>query len=149
MSGRSAYVRKKITETQLREKDAAQTAARARAKSLASSEADSHHGMGDYGPMPGGGGGGYRQDNTGIPTMNARFLKFEQAQREAAEASAQYRAEMMHAPQGFGPQQTGVGGGSQSGSSVDGRPPHQQQPQFRGPLEDFAYARARRPVVKT
>ncbi|KAB5578187.1 hypothetical protein GE09DRAFT_1022177 [Coniochaeta sp. 2T2.1] len=128
MSGRSAYVRKKITETKPGEKGAA---SRTRAKSLASSEDNAT--ISDY-PIH-----GSRQD-TGVPTINARFLKFSEPVREAE--PIQYRSEVPHS---FGPQS----GGSQSGSSVDGRRDAAGAPHFRGPLEDFAYARARRPVIKT
>ncbi|KAH8906380.1 hypothetical protein BR93DRAFT_945760 [Coniochaeta sp. PMI_546] len=128
MSGRSAYVRKKITETKPGEKGAVP---RSRAKSVASS--DDNATVSDY-PMP-----GTRQD-TGVATTNARFLKFSEPVRETD--VLHYRSEVTS----YGNQSSG----SQSGGSVDGRrdvtgaPPH-----FRGPLEDFAYARARRPVIKT
>lgn len=127
MSGRSAYVRKKITETKLGEKGAVP---RSRAKSAASSEDNAT--ISDY-PMP-----GSRQD-TGVATTNARFLKFSDPVRESE--VLQYRAEV--------PSYGNQSSGSQSGGSVDGRRDAAGTPHFRGPLEDFAYARARRPVIKT
>jgi hypothetical protein len=127
MSGRSAYVRKKITETKPGEKSAAD---RSRAKSAASSEDNAT--ISDY-PMP-----GSRQD-TGVATTNARFLKFSEPVRESEVLN--YRSEITS----YGNQSSG----SQSGGSVDGRRDAAGTPHFRGPLEDFAYARARRPVIKT
>lgn len=127
MSGRSAYVRKKITETKPGEKGAVP---RSRAKSVASSEDNAT--ISDY-PMP-----GSRQD-TGVATTNARFLKFSEPVRETE--PLQYRSDAT----GYGNQSSG----SLSGGSVDGRRDGAGTPHFRGPLEDFAYARARRPVIKT
>jgi hypothetical protein len=122
MSGRSAYVRKKITETKPGEKG--------RAKSVASSEDNAT--ISDH-PIS-----GSRQD-TGVATTNARFLKFSEPVRETE--SPHYHSE----DASYGPQSSG----SQSGGSVDGRRDAAGAPYFRGPLEDFAYARARRPVIKT
>ncbi|OIW28120.1 hypothetical protein CONLIGDRAFT_579063 [Coniochaeta ligniaria NRRL 30616] len=127
MSGRSAYVRKKITETKPGEKGAVP---RSRAKSVASSEDNAT--ISDY-PMP-----GSRQD-TGVATTNARFLKFSEPVRETE--ILHYRSEVTS----YGNQSSG----SLSGGSVDGRRDVTGAPHFRGPLEDFAYARARRPVIKT
>ncbi|OAA62788.1 hypothetical protein SPI_04328 [Niveomyces insectorum RCEF 264] len=126
MSGRSAYVRKKITETKPGEKGTA----RGRAKSTTSS--DDNATISDF-PMP------LRQD-TGIGTTNARFLKFSEPIRESEPLD-------LKAHQGYGNNSSG----SQSGGSVDGR--RELGPNgsghFRGPLEDFAYARARRPNIRT
>lgn len=131
MSGRSAYVRKKITETKPGEKDS--TVPRNRAKSAASSEDNAT--ICDY-PMP-----GSRRD-TGVPTTNARFLKFSEPVREReSDVVLNYRSETAS----YGNQSSG----SQSGGSVDGRRDASGAPHFHGPLEDFAYARARRPVIKT
>lgn len=119
MSGRSAYVRKKITETKLANKDSS-----TRAKTATSSEDSAT--VCDY-PTP-----ANRRD-TGVPTTNARFLKFSEPVRDrATDAVLHYQSS-----------------GSQSGSSVDGRRDVGGAAQFHGPLEDFAYARARRPVIKT
>lgn len=127
MSGRSAYVRKKITETKPGDTS---TGSRSRAKSLASPEDNAS--ISDY-PIPAG-----RQD-TGVATTNARFLKFSEPVRETE--VLQYPSEGT----GYGNQSSG----SQSGGSVDGRRDASRPPHLRGPLEDFAYARARRPVIKT
>ncbi|KAK3934302.1 hypothetical protein QBC46DRAFT_325326 [Diplogelasinospora grovesii] len=138
MSGRSAIVRKKITETK------SGGASRSRAKSSASSDNAT---ISDF-PMP-----ATRQDRerererererdrdiTGVGTTNARFLKFSEPARENEMMS--YRNQM--------PSYATHSSGSQSGSSLDGRREATNTPQFSGPLEDFAYARARRPVIKT
>ncbi|KAK4231927.1 hypothetical protein QBC38DRAFT_177563 [Podospora fimiseda] len=124
MSGRSAHVRKKITETKGNERSGA---GRGRSKSSASSDNAT---ISDYpiGLMP------IRQerDITGVPTTNARFLKFSEHARED-----ELYAYRVHGS-----------GGSQSGSSVDGRRDLASSNHNR-PLDDFAYARARRPVIKT
>ncbi|KAK4160142.1 hypothetical protein QBC43DRAFT_220449 [Cladorrhinum sp. PSN259] len=125
MSGRSAIVRKKITETKTSER---QGAGRGRAKSTGSSDNAT---ISDFpmGYMP-----AIRQerDITGVATTNARFLKFSEHPRE--DERYPYR-------QGSG--------GSQSGSSVDGRRDGVGISSHNRPLDDFAYARARRPVIKT
>ncbi|CAK7220596.1 hypothetical protein SBRCBS47491_004242 [Sporothrix bragantina] len=115
MSGRSAYVRKKITETKASEK----AVARGRARSTASSEDTAT--LSDYN-MP------MRQD-TGIGTTNGRFLKFSEPIREAE-------------PMDYGYGHPSIG--SQNSGSVDGRKDPGQRP-----LDDFAYARARRPNIRT
>lgn len=141
MSGRSAYVRKKITETKTGEKDGV---FRPRAKSTASSDNVT---ISDFpvSTMP-----SMRQlqererererdrDITGVGTTNARFLKFSEPAREPEVLN--YRHDIPH----YGDRS----GGSQSGSSVDGRR-ETSTPHFNRPLEDFAYARARRPAIKT
>ncbi|EPE04806.1 hypothetical protein F503_06355 [Ophiostoma piceae UAMH 11346] len=122
MSGRSAYVRKKITETKANEKAAASS--RGRARSTVSS--DDAATISDYNqPM--------RQD-TGIGTSNGRFLKFSEPIREAEP--------MSYAHMSYGGHSNGSSGGS-----TDGRR-EGQGPQNR-PLDDFAYARARRPNIRT
>ncbi|KAM7207953.1 hypothetical protein V8F20_001747 [Naviculisporaceae sp. PSN 640] len=141
MSGRSAYVRKKITETKTGEKNGV---FRQRAKSTTSSDNVT---ISDFpiGTMP-----SMRQlqerdrererdrDITGVGTTNARFLKFSEPAREPEVLN--YRHDIPH----YGDRS----GGSQSGSSVDGRR-ETSTPHFNRPLEDFAYARARRPAIKT
>ncbi|KAK3984031.1 hypothetical protein QBC44DRAFT_28708 [Cladorrhinum sp. PSN332] len=125
MSGRSAHVRKKITETKASERTGA---GRGRSKSSASSDNAT---VNEYsiGLMP------MRQerDITGVATTNARFLKFSEHARE--DEIYAYRVQ--------------GSGGSQSGSSVDGRRDGAGTSSHNRPLDDFAYARARRPVIKT
>ncbi|KAI1770754.1 hypothetical protein F4818DRAFT_252414 [Hypoxylon cercidicola] len=116
MSGRSAYVRKKITE-----------------------------------PRPGvkssGGGRYYERDDisvsdsvvpqgTGYGTTNARFLKFSEPVRDAELTN--YRTEITSF--------SNISSGSQSGGSESGR---REGSQRHGPMADFAYARARKPVLRT
>ncbi|KAK3690316.1 hypothetical protein B0T22DRAFT_374563 [Podospora appendiculata] len=136
MSGRSAYVRKKITETKPGEKG---SVFRSRAKSSASSDNAT---INEYpiGLMPSlrHADRDRERDITGVATTNARFLKFSEPARESE--AMNYRNEMV----GYGERS----GGSQSGSSVDGRR-DTSTPHFNRPLEDFAYARARRPAIKT
>ncbi|CAP64537.1 uncharacterized protein PODANS_5_8120, partial [Podospora anserina S mat+] len=133
MSGRSAYVRKKITETKTGEQ---QGHGRARAKSTTSSDNVT---ISDYpiGSMP-----ALRQERdlvTGVGTTNARFLKFSEHARE--DEMMVYRGDV--------PSYVPQSSGSQSGSSVDGRRDGASTSQRNRPLNDFAYARARRPVIKT
>ncbi|KAK4203619.1 hypothetical protein QBC40DRAFT_219187 [Triangularia verruculosa] len=133
MSGRSAYVRKKITETKTGEQ---QGHGRGRAKSTTSSDNAT---IGDYpiDSMP-----ALRQERhlvTGVGTTNARFLKFSEHARE--DELTAYRGDV--------PPYVPQGSGSQSGSSVDGRRDGASTSQHNRPLNDFAYARARRPVIKT
>ncbi|XXH05323.1 hypothetical protein Hte_011748 [Hypoxylon texense] len=117
MSGRSAYVRKKITEP------------RSGVKS------------------PAGGVRYYERDDvsvtdsvvpqgTGYGTTNARFLKFSEPVRDAELTS--YRTELTNF--------SNTSSGSQSGDSQSGRREGGQRP---GPMADFAYARARKPVLRT
>ncbi|KAK4192149.1 hypothetical protein QBC35DRAFT_424382 [Podospora australis] len=131
MSGRSAYVRKKITETRPGEKGGD---SRGRAKSSASSDNATISEF-PIGAMP---GMRERGNITGVGTTNARFLKFSEHAREDELA---YRHEIPH----YGNHSSG----SQSGSSVDGRREGATSSQNVRPLNDFAYARARRPVIKT
>jgi hypothetical protein len=129
MSGRSAYVRKKITQT----KDG-QEIPRARAKSTTSS--DDAATISDF-HLPA------RQDpGVGVPTTNARFLKFSEPIRESE--TLNFRSDSL-ASSNYGNQSSG----SLSGGSADGRREQTATPHFKGPLEDFAYARARRPNIKT
>ncbi|KAK3376606.1 hypothetical protein B0T24DRAFT_526756 [Lasiosphaeria ovina] len=143
MSGRSAYVRKKITETRPGEKGERVSVFRPRTKSMASSDNAT---ISEYpiSAMP-----VLRPDRdrdrerdrdiTGVGTTNARFLKFSEPARESEAIS--YRNDIVS----YGNQS----GGSQSGSSIDGRREGAGTSHFHRPLEDFAYARARRPAIKT
>ncbi|KAK4443858.1 hypothetical protein QBC34DRAFT_310145 [Podospora aff. communis PSN243] len=143
MSGRSAYVRKKITQT--KEGDRA-AGVRSRAKSSASSDnaTISEYPIDHMPSRHDGGGrdGGRHRDITGVGTTNARFLKFSEPARESEVLN--YQNDM-----------TSYGhhsGGSQSGgSSIDGRRETggPSAHSHSRPLEDFAYARARRPAIKT
>ena len=128
MSGRSAYVRKKITETKVGDKGVA--APRGRAKSSASSEENST--LNEY-TLP------VRapelrerererdRDITGVGTTNARFLKFAEPVRE--------------------PDGPAYSSNNSSAGSTEGRKDHNAG--VHRPLEDFAYARARKPIIKT
>ncbi|KAL8304869.1 hypothetical protein RB600_007983 [Gaeumannomyces tritici] len=139
MSGRSAYVRKKITQT----KDGSHggdkgsssgSAGRGRAKSSSATISSSDDGATVHEfPLPG------RQD-TGVGATNARLLKFAEPIRENELAS--FRP-------GELPGYASQSGESQSGGSNDGHRETSSGSQFKGPLQDFAYARARRPVIKT
>ncbi|OLN96968.1 hypothetical protein CCHL11_07392 [Colletotrichum chlorophyti] len=113
MSGRSAYVRKKITLT---EKDKA----RARTNTGPGENYDEFV-VPDF-PLPQ--TGASLPVGTGIGTTNARFLKFSEPPRDVKISTPSI--------------------GSGSGSSADGR-----RDVGSGPLDDFAYARARRPTIKT
>lgn len=73
-----------------------------------------------------------RQD-TGIGTTNGRFLKFTEPIREAEPLS--------HPHMSYGGRSNGSSGGSTDGRQPSSRPDR--------PLDDFAYARARRPNIRT
>ncbi|KAI1647023.1 uncharacterized protein F4817DRAFT_358902 [Daldinia loculata] len=121
MSGRSAYVRKKITDT------------KSGVRSLENSRYSESDDISINDP-------GFPQ-GTGYGTTNARFLKFSEPSREADLVN--YRARIAN----FG----NPSSGSQSGVSESGKKegggnnsmPHQ------GPMPDFAYARTRKPVLRT
>ncbi|KAF6831451.1 hypothetical protein CPLU01_06736 [Colletotrichum plurivorum] len=113
MSGRSAYVRKKITQTE-KEK------ARARANTAGGGDYDDIP-IPDF-PLPQ--TGASLPVGTGIGTTNARFLKFSEPPRDVKISTPSI----------------GSGSGSSEGGRRDGG---------AGPLDDFAYARARRPTIKT
>lgn len=141
MSGRSAYVRKKITQTKEGER-ASGTRSRAKSNGSSDNATISEFPMDPLPPMR----HDYRdrdrqRDITGVGTTNARFLKFSEPVRDSEILN--YHNEI--------PRYGHNSGGSQSGgSSVDGRrdiggPGHYHQ----RPLDDFAYARARRPAIKT
>ncbi|KAI8260233.1 hypothetical protein K4K56_006485 [Colletotrichum sp. SAR 10_98] len=116
MSGRSAYVRKKITQT---EKDKARAAANLGPGGVGVDPND--YAIPDF-PLPQ--TGASLPVGTGIGTTNARFLKFSEPPRDVK----------------VGTPSIGSGSGSSEGGRRDGA---------AGPLDDFAYARARRPTIKT
>ncbi|KJR82404.1 uncharacterized protein SPSK_02973 [Sporothrix schenckii 1099-18] len=124
MSGRSAYVRKKITETKANEKN---SIGRGRARSTTSSEDTAT--LSDYNMS--------MRQNTGIGTTNGRFLKFSEPIRASEPVDFSHM--------GYGQPSTG----SQNGSSGDDRRDGGQGPPLPRPLDDFAYARARRPNIRT
>ncbi|KAK3385115.1 hypothetical protein B0H63DRAFT_472392 [Podospora didyma] len=141
MSGRSAYVRKKITETKPGERGERGSVFRARAKSSASSDnaTISEYPISSMPSMRQNQDRDRDRDITGVGTTNARFLKFSEPARESEVMN--YRTEMSS--------YANQSSGSQSGSSVDGRREGTNATHFNRPLEDFAYARARRPAIKT
>ncbi|KAI1088644.1 hypothetical protein F5B19DRAFT_413428 [Rostrohypoxylon terebratum] len=119
MSGRSAYVRKKITEQN--------SGSRAPASARYSERDDLS--VIDAG-LPQG---------TGYGTTNARFLKFSESARELDSVS--YRNEITNS--------NNISSGSQSGGSDSGRREGGNGLQHHGPMADYAYARARKPVLRT
>ncbi|KAI0547024.1 hypothetical protein F4679DRAFT_378041 [Xylaria curta] len=125
MSGRSAYVRKKITEPKTGDKGA--STARGRSKSVSVHNTADDGSVYDY-PMPQG---------TGFGTTNARLLKFSDPTYEGD--AGHYRSELANLGNNSG--------GSQSGSSENER--REVGWQAPGPMPDYAYARARKPVLKT
>ncbi|KAI1845502.1 hypothetical protein JX266_008360 [Neoarthrinium moseri] len=128
MSGRSAYVRKKITETKSKEKG---TAARAGLKSPVppgnsrGSEYEDSHVVDYLGPQ-----------GTGYATSNGRFLKFSDTPRDP---DTNFRSP----PTAF----STYSSGSQSGASEGGR--RDGALTYQGPMDNFAYARVRKPTIKT
>ncbi|KAI1074850.1 hypothetical protein F5B20DRAFT_585860 [Whalleya microplaca] len=128
MSGRSAYVRKKITEPKPHEKNS--LAVRGYVRSPGSARFSEHDDISfTDSPLPQG---------TGYGTTNARFLKFSEPVREAELTN--YRTEITNF--------SNHSSGSQSGGSEAGRR-ERDISQHQGPMPDFAYARARKPVLKT
>ncbi|KAF2970446.1 hypothetical protein GQX73_g3122 [Xylaria multiplex] len=125
MSGRSAYVRKKITEPKTGEKSVA--GVRGRSKSSGARILGDDGSIYDY-PMPQG---------TGLGTTNARLLKFSDPAYDGD--TLHYRSELGNLGNNSG--------GSQSGGSESGR--REGGLQNHGPMADYAYARARKPVLKT
>ncbi|KAI0810033.1 hypothetical protein GGR55DRAFT_647742 [Xylaria sp. FL0064] len=125
MSGRSAYVRKKITEPKTGEKGAA--GSRGRSKSAATRVSADDGSVCDY-PMP---------QSTGLGTSNARLLKFSDPAYDGD--AVHYRSELANIGNNSS--------GSQSGSSESGR--REGGLQRPGPMAEYAYARARKPVLKT
>ncbi|KAI0450553.1 hypothetical protein F5B21DRAFT_426087 [Xylaria acuta] len=125
MSGRSAYVRKKITEPKTGDKGALTGRGRSKSGSVHNTVDDGS--IYDY-PMPQG---------TGFGTTNARLLKFSDPAYEGD--AGHYRSELAN--------HGNNSGGSQSGSSENDR--REVGLQAPGPMPDYAYARARKPVLKT
>ncbi|RYC61000.1 hypothetical protein CHU98_g5199, partial [Xylaria longipes] len=125
MSGRSAYVRKKITEPKTGDKGALTGRGRSKSGSVHNTVDDGS--VYDY-PMPQG---------TGFGTANARLLKFSDLAYEGD--AGNYRSELANPGNNSG--------GSQSGSSENER--REAGLQAPGPMPDYAYARARKPVLKT
>ncbi|KAI1372358.1 hypothetical protein F4677DRAFT_266251 [Hypoxylon crocopeplum] len=119
MSGRSAYVRKKITEP----------------KSGVRSPGSSRYSERDDLSVTDAG----LPQGTGYGTTNARFLKFSEPVRDTEMTS--YRTQLTN----FDNQSSG----SQSGGSEAGRREGGSSSQRPGPMADFAYARARKPVLRT
>ncbi|KAI0506635.1 hypothetical protein F5B22DRAFT_438123 [Xylaria bambusicola] len=126
MSGRSAYVRKKITEPKTGEKGAA--GGRGRSKSSGARMSADDASIYDH-PMP---------PSTGLSTANARLLKFSDAAFDGD--AVHYRSELANI-------NINNSSGSQSGSSENGK--RDGGVQRQGPMADYAYARARKPVLKT
>ena len=134
MSGRSAYVRKKITETK------APASRGGRRRSTHSSDRDDIT-ISDF-PAP----NGFNAGGAGIGP--ARFLRFSESVLRETEGHPQYMLVESSS--------ASVSGGSTDGSNRRGRNTsgngsgygHHYQ-YHQGPLEDFAYARARRPNIKT
>ncbi|KAI0837008.1 hypothetical protein F5Y06DRAFT_90024 [Hypoxylon sp. FL0890] len=120
MSGRSAYVRKRITEPR--------PGVRSPPGSSRYSDRDDLS-IGDPG-LPQG---------TGYGTTNARFLKFSEPVRETEITN--YRNEITNF--------SNHSSGSQSGGSETGRREGGSSSQHPGPMPDYAYARARKPVLRT
>ncbi|KAI0466226.1 hypothetical protein F4859DRAFT_329893 [Xylaria cf. heliscus] len=125
MSGRSAYVRKKITEPKTGDKGALTGRGRSKSGSIHNKVDDGS--VYDY-PIPQG---------TGFSTTNARLLKFSDPAYEGD--TGLYRSELASLGNNSG--------GSQSGSSENDR--REVALQGQGPMPDYAYARARKPVLKT
>lgn len=142
MSGRSAYVRKKITETKGAEKDKQRqgngpSPARGRAKSSGgssrSSERDDAGMFGNEFPIPPG---------TGYSTANARFLKFAEPGVQEHEPGLPFHDDTTH----FSNHSTSD---QSAGSDFSQRESGAHNAGHHGPMPGFAYARARKPVIKT
>ncbi|KAI0011866.1 hypothetical protein F4779DRAFT_615044 [Xylariaceae sp. FL0662B] len=128
MSGRSAYVRKKITEP--KSNDKISLAVRGHVRSSGGTRYSEYDDISfTESSLPQG---------TGYGTTNARFLKFSEPVREAELTN--YRNEITNF--------SNHSSGSQSGGSEAGRR-EKDTSQHQGPMPDFAYARARKPVLKT
>ncbi|KAI2604104.1 uncharacterized protein GGS25DRAFT_448113 [Hypoxylon fragiforme] len=118
MSGRSAYVRKKITEQRPGGRHVGSGHSELDAESISESV------------LP---------QSTGYGTTNARLLKFYETAREAELNS--YRPPIINLGNNSSGSQSG---GSESGKREGGSNASQQ-----GPMPDYAYARARKPVLRT
>ncbi|GAW11365.1 hypothetical protein ANO14919_007090 [Xylariales sp. No.14919] len=125
MSGRSAYVRKKITEPKTSEKGVL-AGVRGRSKSSSARISGDDASVYDH-PMPQG---------TGLGTTNARLLKFSDP---SYDGDVHYRSELATLGNNSSGSQSG---GSENGRREGGLP-------NQGPMADYAYARARKPVLKT
>ncbi|KAK7753090.1 hypothetical protein SLS62_005040 [Diatrype stigma] len=124
MSGRSAHVRKKINDPRTADKPTG--LGRGRANSSGSGRASSRE---EYGaPSP----------ETGYGTTNARLLRFPEPIRESD--FSHYRPDTIRF--------SNPSNGSQSGGSESGKG-DVHIPRYQGPMPDFAYARVRKPVLKT
>ncbi|KAI1800320.1 hypothetical protein F4811DRAFT_34269 [Daldinia bambusicola] len=121
MSGRSAYVRKKITDTK-----SGGRSSEARRYSESDDISINDHGF---------------PQGTGHGTTNARFLKFSEPSRETELAN--YRSYIINSGN---PSNSSQSGGSESGRKEGGSNNNQSH---QGPMPDFAYARARKPVLRT
>ncbi|KAL7620122.1 hypothetical protein AAE478_009114 [Parahypoxylon ruwenzoriense] len=119
MSGRSAYVRKKITEPK--------SGGRPSGNQRYSEQDDAS--INDTG-LP---------HSTGYSTTNAQFLKFSNQMRETELTNYHTQATT------FSDQSSE----SQSGGSEAGRREGGSSSQHQGPMPDYAYARARKPVLRT
>lgn len=127
MSGRSAYVRKKITETKTADKKPI-PASRSGLKSPdLPSQRNTEYDDERIAETP-------LASGTGYGTANARFLKF----------SDSLQPEQSHPgpPTAF----STYSGESQSGGSEGGK---RDGAAFQGPMDNFAYARVRKPTIKT
>lgn len=130
MSGRSAHVRKKINDPKTADK-APSGLGRGRANSSGSGGRTSSredYATHDNPLSPG----------TGYGTTNARLLKFSEPIRESDFSN--YRPDVASF--------SNPSSGSQSGGSDAGKG-DAQIPRYQGPMPDFAYARVRKPVLKT
>ncbi|KAK8132416.1 hypothetical protein PG999_000589 [Apiospora kogelbergensis] len=129
MSGRSAYARK-IKDTKATEKGG--VSARGRAKSAGSSRSSERDDATiiDY-PMPHG---------TGYGTTNARFLKFSEPVREPE--PMRHRGELTN----FSNHSSGSQNSESTGGRRGGDPSNMG---YHTPMQDYGYARARKPTIKT
>lgn len=134
MSGRSAYVRKKITETKLGD---GRGNSRHRPKSNASSDnaTISDHPIGAITEPH----QDQERSTTGVRINNAHSPKFLEPTRKDGALAYHDGTDCYR----------NYSSGSQSGSSIDGRREGATTSHLHRPLDDFAYARARRPVIKT
>ncbi|KAI0390843.1 hypothetical protein F5Y17DRAFT_468646 [Xylariaceae sp. FL0594] len=142
MSGRSAYVRKKITDPKTTsDKGIPSGRGRTSKSSGSGSRVDGDEASAYDVPMM------LASAGTGYGTTNARFLKFSDPSSYPhggdAVAGQYYRAAAAAADLS----NLNLDGGSQSGGSENGR--RETMSQTHGPMPDYAYARARKPVLKT
>ncbi|KAH8682723.1 hypothetical protein BX600DRAFT_373462, partial [Xylariales sp. PMI_506] len=122
MSGRSAYVRKKITETKALEKNAATTGKSSNAPKSPDGLDYNNVGLGEY------------PSGTGYGTTNARFLKFSDPVQETG---LNYQTgSVAMSTHSIESHSTGSDTGHGDGGGAR-------------PMDDFAYARVRKPVIKT